>query len=170
LALVFPLILISAAASDVWRYTIPNELPVGLAVAFLAVGPLAGLGLEGMFYHGLAGLTVLALGFGLFVLNLIGGGDVKLLAAAAVWTGWGALAPFLLLVGLFGGLAAAVLILLRRVVPRGRLGPDGALGRLMSPAQGVPYGVAIAVAGIGVFPRLTVAGPFMDFVRLAGAQ
>lgn len=165
-ALVFPGVLVAAAISDIARYIIPNALPVGLAIAFLAAGPLAGLGVEAMALHLAAGLAVLAAGFGLFVLGAMGGGDVKLLAAAAVWTGFGALIPFVLFVAIAGGLVAGALVVLRWVVPRGRLAPGTWLERLMAPRQGVPYGVAIALAGLVVFPRLAVARPLAAWIGL----
>lgn len=167
LALAFPGILIAAAVSDLVRYLIPNELSILLIGAFLYAAPLADLPAEAALYHGLAGLAVLAVGFVLFMFDILGGGDVKLLSASAVWTGFDALGPFLLVVTLAGGLVALVLLMARRLIPRERLGRDGALARLMSPKQGVPYGVAIAIAGLVVMPRIAMAAPLMAWLGLA---
>lgn len=169
IALAFPGILIAAAVSDLVRYLIPNALPIALVGAFLLAAPLADMPAEVVLHHGLAGLAVLAAGFVLFMFDVLGGGDVKLLAAAAVWTGFGALGPFLLAVTLAGGVVALVLLIARRLIPRGRPG-DGALARLMSPRQGVPYGVAIAVAGLAVMPRIAMTAPLMAWLGLAQAS
>ena len=64
---------------------------------------------------------------------MLGGGDVKLLAAAALWTGSAALLPFLMATALAGGLLAALFLAFAR-----REGKPVAL----------PYGVAIAAGGI----------------------
>ncbi|MEX2648229.1 MAG: prepilin peptidase [Alphaproteobacteria bacterium] len=162
LALVFPAVLIVAAVTDVISFTIPNALSIVLAGAFLVLAPIAGLSLNETLFHALAGLATLGLGFGLFLLNVVGGGDVKLLAATAVWTGWPHLGPFLLAVALAGGLVAAALIVARRVARRAPVDPTTRWGRLMSPKEGVPYGVAIAIAGIVVAPRLPIAAHVLE--------
>jgi prepilin peptidase CpaA len=64
---------------------------------------------------------------------MLGGGDVKLLAASALWTGSAALLPFLTATALAGGLLAAVFLVFAR---RG--------GRRVA----LPYGVAIAAGGL----------------------
>jgi prepilin peptidase CpaA len=161
LMLVFPAALLAAAVSDVTSFTIPNWLPIGLVAGFLALAPLIGLSFLETVSHVVAGLATLALGFGLFCLKVVGGGDVKLLAAAAVWTGWPGLGPFLLAVALAGGLVAAILIILRRAARGAGFDPASRIGRLMSPKEGVPYGVAIALAGLIVAPRLPIAQPVL---------
>ena len=59
-------------------------------------------------------------GMVLFSLNLVGGGDAKLLAAAGLWIGYDQLVPFLLYVTIFGG-ALALLLLAYRRFPAGAL-------------------------------------------------
>ena len=49
----------------------------------------------------------------LFQLRLVGGGDAKLLAAAALWVGYEQLIPFLVYVTIFGGVLALVLLAYR---------------------------------------------------------
>ncbi len=164
LALVFPAVLIAAAVTDVISFTIPNLLSIVLTGAFLVLAPIAGLSLSDTLFHGLAGFATLALGFGLFLLHVVGGGDVKLLAATAVWTGWPHLGPFLLAVALAGGLVAVLLIIARRVARLAQLDPTSRFGRLMSTKEGVPYGVAIAIAGLIVAPRLPIAAPVLEML------
>ncbi|MBN9576732.1 MAG: prepilin peptidase, partial [Alphaproteobacteria bacterium] len=82
-------LLVVAAAWDVASFTIPNTLQLGLVLAFIAFALLAPLPLSVVGMHVLAGLTALALGFTLFALGYVGGGDAKLLAAVALWLGFG---------------------------------------------------------------------------------
>jgi prepilin peptidase CpaA len=86
-----------------------------------------------------AGAGVLAGGTALFAAGLVGGGDVKLAAAVAVWVGTGALSEFLVVTTLAGGLLALAMLpaqLWRRLRGHGQAG------------RGVPYGVAIVAAAL----------------------
>lgn len=156
---VFAGLLIYAACSDVARLLIPNWVSIALTAAFpvvaLAVGmPLAEIGL-----HFLFGVGVLVVGFFLFQGGVIGGGDAKLLAATAVWTGFPAFAPFALGTVLAGGLIAVVLLLARRVFKQAESLPSF-VNRLLTPRSGVPYGVAIMIGGLLATPALSyLTGP-----------
>jgi prepilin peptidase CpaA len=164
LVLVFPLAMLGAAASDVAKFLIPDWLSIVLVAAFAIVLVVAQASFETALYHFGAGLAIFVLGFGLFAAGLFGGGDVKLLAAATVWTGTAKLLPFLLLVALVGGLLAAILLILRRIFRSRPLRAGAPLARLLSPAEGVPYGLAIGIAGIAVYPTLPMVAPVMSWL------
>jgi prepilin peptidase CpaA len=107
--------------------------------------------------HVSAALLLFAVGTALFVANVWGGGDVKLLAATTLWSGWSGLAPFLLFTAVAGALLAIVILILRRlvqVVPEGRW-----YSRLLSRSEGIPYGVAIAAAAALVLLLPTEPAP-----------
>lgn len=152
----YAIVLVAAAVSDLRHYEIPNSLSLALLAAFALTLPA--LPLTTVVHHVSAGLAVLAAASVLFVAGLWGGGDAKLIAAASLWFGWRELAAFLLLTALLGGLLALALLLLRRFVPA-----EAATGRwysrLLSPIEGVPYGVAIAGAGLALAPRLIPSDP-----------
>lgn len=128
-----------AAASDVASRRIPNRL-----VALLALLALARIGLDVAGGAGPtraaadvgAGLAVFAFGALLFRWGLFGGGDVKLLAAGALWLGAGATLPFLASAALAGGALAIGFVLWLAVAGHGRVRPS------------LPYGVAIAAGGV----------------------
>lgn len=131
-----------AALTDIrWR-RIPNALSGALALlglvriglALAAGGPplVAGFDIA-------AASALFACAAAGFHFGLIGGGDVKLLAAGALWLGAGATGPFLLTTMLAGGLLAVLLVAGRMVVPVGARGGAG---------PSLPYGVAIAAGGI----------------------
>ncbi|HZT50781.1 MAG TPA: prepilin peptidase [Stellaceae bacterium] len=143
-----------AAVSDLVHYEIPNALSVALAAAFLCFAPA--LPFAAAAGHVMAGACVLVLAAAGFCLGLMGGGDVKLLAAAALWMGWHNLATFLLLTMLAGAALGLLLLALRRVLPRARNWRW--FSRALSPGEGVPYGVAIAGAALALLPRLATSG------------
>ena len=158
----FVALMAAAAIEDLRRLIIPNRLvlalcalwPVHLATA-ADTTLAAGLGAVG------CAAGVFLAGTLLFARGLIGGGDVKLLSAAALWAGAGAVAPLFVLTGLIGGFLALLLL-----TPLGawigghrRIAAAGAAGRAAGHADGevdiaaagpiaVPYGVAIAGAAL----------------------
>lgn len=153
LCLAFPLLLIYAAWHDVSTMTIPNWVSIVLAAAFIPAAMAAGLSMEQIGWHLLFGAGVLIVCAGLFYLNVFGGGDAKVIAAASLWTGLSATAPFVMGMAIAGGALAAVLIVLRRM----KLRPTHAwAARLLSPDEGAPYAVAIAVGALVAAPASPV--------------
>jgi prepilin peptidase CpaA len=107
------ILLIAAAVSDITRYRIPNIIVYAIVAAF-AVGAIFNFAWPAIVWPVLAGVAMFLLGAGLFALGLFGGGDVKLIAAMALWTGFADLPRFLLIMGAAGGLLGLVLLLKRR--------------------------------------------------------
>ena len=107
------ILLIAAAASDITRYRIPNVIVYAIVAAF-AVGAIFNFAWPAIVWPVLAGVAMFLLGAGLFALGMFGGGDVKLIAAMALWTGFADLPRFLLIMSAAGGLIGLVLLLKRR--------------------------------------------------------
>jgi prepilin peptidase CpaA len=135
------------AYGDIRTRRIPNEL----IVAILALAAFR-IAMEG---DPRAGLYTLAAAAGLFVATfllfwrgLLGGGDVKLIGATALLIGYHNFFEFLFVMSVSGALVAVA------VLARDRLGPRrAATPSLEEEAQArltVPYGVAIAAAGMVV--------------------
>lgn len=142
-----------AAIGDLRRFVIPNRIPLLAAAGYLAAAP--GLGVA-TWTAGLAvGLLALGLGAWLFAREWVGGGDVKLAAAAALWAGPAHLSAFV------GVTAAAGLALgLFMLTPARRLMPQPAWASAAEPQTGLrqpmPFGVALAAGGAWVIAlRLT---------------
>ena len=136
---------IAAACSDVKTFRIPNTLVAALAL--LAVTRLIVIGnpTDALYTVG-ASVALLTVGFLLFWQGFIGGGDAKLVAAAAMLVGYSDLFGFLFLMSLCGGLVSLATLVIRRYVPL-VLGPK--LATLVPTARlSVPYGAAIAGGGI----------------------
>lgn len=140
-----------AAVHDITTFRIPNWLNGLIAATFPSVAIVASAPVDWLSHAG-AGLLTLAVGMVIFQFRALGGGDVKLLAATAVWTGFGALLPFVLYVGLIGGGLTLLLLLLRRnlmpLAAQMAPGLSRAWPRVLTPGEKIPYGVAIAAAGI----------------------
>ena len=158
-----------AAFKDLRERRLPNALTGALAAlypVYVLVSPTpvawpAALGLA---------VLVFAIGLGLFARNLIGGGDVKLLAALTLWAGpeqfvWfmlvttlagGALSLLSLWYRRWGGLIEAHLATLGLATTAGRAPvlPDAPSGGSTARSTTVPYGVAIAAGGVAVIVEL----------------
>lgn len=149
--------LLWAAVSDMRTYRIPNLASAGLVAGFLLMAPFMRLS---FLVGGLAvGLGVFAVGGLLFARRLMGGGDVKLLTAVALWCGPTFLTSFALITSLAGAALAAVMLSpLARGLPAppkdGWVSAAPGAGALRQP---VPFAVAIAIGGLWVLTRY-VAG------------
>ena len=154
---IFPAAMTLAAVTDLFTLTVPNRIVVALALLFFLAAPLAGLGLADMGVHAGLALAALALGFTLFSLGLVGGGDAKLFAASCLWLGPQAIVPYALYAALIGGVLGLLLLFWRAQPLPAMLASKGWLVRLHSPNQGMPYGIALAAAGLLAYPH----SPFM---------
>lgn len=149
---VFPLCLAVAAFSDFLTMLIPNRVSAILLASFIIVAPLAGLDLTDIAMHLAAGLIVFAVCFALFALNIMGGGDAKLLTASAVWFGLTfSLFEFLIYVSFLGGILTLAVLSLRAhtntILASGLPVP----GHLLT-AKKVPYGIAIGAGAFLAYP------------------
>jgi prepilin peptidase CpaA len=134
-------LLAAAAFTDLGWRIIPNWVSIGLVMGFAGI-MLIGCDPVGLLLALAAGGAVLIGGTALFAAGLVGGGDVKLAAAATVWIGARAIPEFLVVTALVGGLLALGILggrVLRRCVGRGR-------PAMADPT--VPYGVAIAAGAL----------------------
>jgi prepilin peptidase CpaA len=144
----FAVLMALAAVEDFRRLVIPNRLVLGLLslwpihqAAAPAVARFAALESVG------GALLVFTCGALLFSRGWIGGGDVKLLTAAALWAGIARLSTLLLLTGLLGG--ALALFCLTPVGARvGTRTVEAPPGGISAGTRLVPYGAAIAGAAL----------------------
>jgi len=148
IAMVFPLTLIAGAVSDLFRHEIPNSLSLSLLLGYVAYAIAAGIGLESAIQGLMCGLVVLVAGLVLFRFRFLGGGDVKLLAAASPWIGWMGLPAFLIWTALWGGLVAMMILIGRGWAERTSIGGPQWWQRLLASGEGVPYGIAICAGGL----------------------
>lgn len=148
-----PICFVMAALTDFLEMTIPNRIPVILLSAFLLVAPFSGLTLGEFGWHVAAAGLVFAVCFGLFALNVMGGGDAKLLSAAAIWFGFNhSLFEFLAYTGYLGGVLTIMVMLVRANWAKfATLGVK--LPKTLMVANKIPYAIAIGAAGLMAYPQ-----------------
>jgi prepilin peptidase CpaA len=133
--------LVVAAVIDVRTFTISNRLNAAVALG----APLYWLSIAmtpwpGMAVQLAAGAIVFVLLAGAFYAGMMGGGDVKLAAALALWFSPAGTLKFLVFTSLAGGALTVVLLAWHRAQRReGR--PE------------IPYGVAIAFGGLAILTQ-----------------
>ena len=130
------ILLIVAAVTDLRSRIISNRL--NLIVAALAPLWWVACGLDiwpGMAVQLLVGGVVFALFATLFAVGMMGGGDVKLLAAIALWFPWQAVMSMVVLMALIGGGVTLITVVHHRMTRR--------LGQ-----PEIPYGIAISFAAL----------------------
>jgi prepilin peptidase CpaA len=133
--------LIVAAVIDMRTFTISNRLNLAVAAGAplywvsIALAPWPGMAIQLA-----AGGIVFALLAGAFYAGMMGGGDVKLAAALALWFSPGGTLKFLVLMSLGGGVLTIAVLAWHRA--RGHEGrPE------------IPYGVAIAFGGLAILAQ-----------------
>ena len=129
-------LLLAAAWTD-WRSrTIPNGLNALIALLAPVWWWALGLSLwpDIAWQVGLA-LLAFAVFAGAFAAGLMGGGDVKMIGALALWLAPFALVRMLMIMALAGGVLTVAMVVAHK-----------ALGRRGQPE--IPYGLAIAAAGL----------------------
>lgn len=147
------LLLIYAAISDLLVMKIPNWLSVLVAVLFLPAAVLSGLSITAVGFSLAAAIVVFVGCFALFAVNVMGGGDAKLLTALALWFGLGpGLIAFLVNVAFAGGIVTLLILAIRwksrLVTERGVPLPAS-----LTTAKKIPYGIAIAIGAILALPQ-----------------
>jgi len=159
----FPLMMAYAAFSDILTMTIPNKLTLALGVAYFGMAAATGQPLETVLTHVACAATVLAIAFVMFCMGWMGGGGAKLASAVALWMGFPLSAEYLLIASFFGGGLTLAIILGRKQPLPARLVGYAWIERLHNEKTGVPYGVALAAAGLllytetGVWKSLALA-------------
>jgi prepilin peptidase CpaA len=145
----FAALMLIAAFEDLRRLIIPNALTVSLCVLW----PFYVVATPSLFVVAASlgcALAVFLAGAFCFSRGYLGGGDVKLLAAATLWAGPGGTAPLLVLTGVLGGLLALLLLMppgaQLAAFARTKLGPAEIPEKAGSTP--IPYGIAIAAAGL----------------------
>jgi prepilin peptidase CpaA len=136
LAAALALMMLAAAISDIRTRTIANGLNAAMAV--LALPYWFALGLspwpDMAMQLGFA-FIIFAVFVGLFMVGGMGGGDVKMIGAVALWVPPALLLPMLMVMAIGGGLLSAAMLAHKYWTKK------------TEPPE-VPYGVAIAAAGL----------------------
>ena len=143
-----------AAVSDVDQYRIPNRVSLAVALLYpiyvvaspMPISWMAAMAVAAAFF---------VIGFVLFAFGQMGGGDVKLMAATALWAGPDMAFDFLFVMAIAGGLLGLLMTSRARfgfAITLDAWGSTGVRDMLLSNVM--PYGLAIAAGGLFVAARL----------------
>ncbi|HMN72090.1 MAG TPA: prepilin peptidase [Rhodoblastus sp.] len=149
---IFPGVMVFAAISDMLTMKIPNAVSLALVVGFFVLAAAMGMHWSTIGWHALAAVLMLIACFFMFNMGWIGGGDAKLAAATALWLGFGLLPTYGVFASVFGGILTLVILQLRQMAQEGPLSSTPWLARLREKNGGIPYGIALAAAGLMVYP------------------
>lgn len=152
LLLVFPIAMAYAAVSDLLTLTIPNRISIALIGGFFAAALLSNMPWPQIASHVAAAFAVLLVTMLLFSRGWLGGGDAKLLAATALWIGFDKLPAYLVMVSIMGGLLALTILVYRNLIPPMWISRPAWAVRLHDAKCGIPYGIALALAGLWLYP------------------
>ena len=138
---ILALILVVAAIIDVRTYTISNRLNLNVAIlapiywwsAQLPFWPVITI------HVGVACAVFVLLAIA-FYIGMMGGGDVKLAAALALWFSANDTLRFLVFMSIAGGILSVVVMVTHRL--RNKEGKPE-----------IPYGVAIAIGGLAILAQ-----------------
>ena len=127
--------LIVAATGDLRTRTIPNWLNGAIALGAIPFWLVSGLSVwpDMAIQIGVA-LAVFAVFALAFHLGAMGGGDVKMVAALALWLPLGAVLKLLVIMSIAGGVLTVAMLVRHRLAKSGQ-------------ELEIPYGVAIAFGG-----------------------
>lgn len=150
--LLFPALMAFAASSDLITMTISNRVSLALVGAFFVLAFMWGMPLAEIGTHVGAAAVVLVVSFVFFARGWIGGGDAKLAAATALWLGFDQLLNYLVVASLFGGLLTYAILRFRLMPLPAVLADQEWAKRLHRMDSGVPYGIALALAALMIYP------------------
>lgn len=154
---VFPFCMVFAAVSDMLTMTIANRVSLLLVAVFAVVAPLAGMSWADYGWHFAAAALVLSITFSLFALGVMGGGDAKLLAATALWMGFSLeLLQYLVYASLLGGVLTLLIMMYRGSPLSTFTGSNVFLRHFANTDAGIPYGVALGISGLIVYPSTSL--------------
>ena len=151
--LLFPALMAFAAASDLFTMTISNRVSLALGAGFLLLAAATGMAPAEILSHVGSGMLVLTVAFFCFAMGWVGGGDAKIVAAAGLWFGFAHLMEYLLYASVFGGALTLLLLQFRQWPLPHALASQGWLSRLHAKESGIPYGIALAIGALMIYPE-----------------
>ncbi len=160
--------MVYAGLMDLATLKIRNWLVLALAAAWLILAPLAGFSLTELGWSLAVAGMVFAFTFTFFALGWIGGGDAKLAAATALWFGFEHLVMYLAYASIAGGILTILILQWRQWPLPQALSSQPWLLRLHDRKAGVPYGIALAIGALLLYPE-TEWMKAIDLSRFAGA-
>lgn len=152
----FPMLMILPMATDLLTMKIPNWISLALIFGNLGLSFAMGLSAHDIALNFSCGAAVFVITAVLFSLGWIGGGDAKLATATAVWLGWSLILDYGVTASILGGLLSVAILFGRSLPLPEFLAAQPWIARLHDDRAGVPYGIALAAAGLLLFPHTPI--------------
>jgi prepilin peptidase CpaA len=149
----FPALIAFAAASDLLTMTISNKISMLLILGFVVLAGFSGMATQDLLMHFGAGAVVLVAAFCCFAMRWVGGGDAKLAAAIALWFGFGHLVDYLIYASIAGGALTLLILQFRKWPLPAVVGGQDWVQRLHETDGGIPYGIALAIGALMIYPE-----------------
>ena len=150
--LLFPALMAFAASSDLITMTISNRVSLALIASFFVLAYMWDMPLAEIGTHAGASAATLVVAFIFFARGWIGGGDAKLAAATALWLGFDQLLNYVIVASLFGGILTLAILRFRLMPLPSALARQEWAKRLHRMDSGIPYGIALALAALMIYP------------------
>jgi prepilin peptidase CpaA len=129
---------------DGTRYIIPNWLVCSMLLAYPFAAYTASSPVDWKMAAAGTG-AVFVVGYIIFFMKWMGGGDIKLITACALWVGWSSLPDFIFITAIIGGFLSVIIWVIRVALPYiPRKTKQADLPRILQNGAPVPYGIAIA--------------------------
>lgn len=136
-----------AGIRDIFTYIIPNWVSVTIVAAFGISALWFAMPFSDLWRHFLSAVIIFTFGVILFRYGAMGGGDVKLLTASALWVGLPGSLLLLLLVSVYGGVLTVIVMVLHRL----RRKQSGVPPKANKSEVKVPYGVAVSCGALTLY-------------------
>jgi prepilin peptidase CpaA len=154
--ILFPMLMVFAAFSDLLTMTIPNRISLVLILLYFILAACLGSDWQTIGLHVFAGVLVLAIALLAYLPGWIGGGDAKLVGAIALWIGWEHLLDYGIMASLAGGLLTLVVLAIASLDFSPELNALPCVRLVAKKVNCVPYGVALAIGGLLVYPQTQI--------------
>lgn len=134
---------------------LPN-LWVGVFALLFPLGALVlGFNSAAIWHHLLVGFVALTISSFFFIVNWLGGGDVKLWGAVMLWAGPQIAFQTFIVIGLAGAIVGLVSWAAEWLLKNSAQTSTAQFIRLLSAGRGIPYGLALTTGGIYVLSAHT---------------
>ena len=145
-AVVFMGAMLHVMYTDLTQQRIFNWVILLLLILYFPLAFTAGYELSAVAMAVGTAMIVFMAGFGFFSAGWLGGGDVKLAAASALWLGPETVVSYILWTAILGSMVTLSIMVLRRK-------RANETGSSYDPRASLPYGPGMALAAIILFPQ-----------------
>ena len=133
-----------SCVSDVRSLRIPNIYSLIVIGCFIPACLAEPAAFAPLWQHFATMVAVFFLTYAMFCVGMMGGGDSKLGTALGLWLGLKGLAPFIVYMGLGGGVLGLIALCLRKKKLFSNPKPGSWVEQVQGGKSAVPYGIAIS--------------------------